>query len=848
MGWWKSNRRVSYKHYYFLLMVGIAGLVSLSFQTNLSPVTSSSQMRDPTTDHEFPATDFGGSSGVRFSGSKIRSYNAEANIKDLFSFSGKKVDPFKKILAGSTPTCGQWAVVTTIFAPSESIIGTSSLKGWCIVIVGDTITPDEAYEDLAKKENVVYLSASKQKEMLQIREAHSFMRMIPWKSFARKNIGYLVAISFGAKVIYDFDDDNILLPLEDGTTTPPPFFYREEEGFERRVLLKYIAEVDEDKIITGHAFNPYPFMGPDHNNSWPRGFPIDHLQKNFDTWNLINTTVGDIQYSSIGVIQSLCNGDPDSDAIFRLTRKDATNFKFDRSPTTLPLLIPSSGYSPFNAQATTHLYDVFWGLYLPCTVPGRVTDIWRSFIMQRIMREIGLYVLYTPPIVTHERTAHDYLSDIVAETDLYTKTSSLLAFLDSWSPKEADTLPEFIFELWIALYEHDYIKLHDIQTVKEYLQSLIAIGYQFPSMKDALLPQKQPSILGQPYRSFPHFNISTHGDTLKKGSDAWWSEVDWSSRSESAVVKIIFMTMDEWPLVKSWVLYHGYLIGFENLYILDSSTDSRCLSFLRYARDHLGANVIFGDINLNELTNVMTDIGRNIAGSSDIFLKMDTDEFLLVYDENTNNATTSISEYLAGFAKDKNHPLRLKQTSRVGYLQLSTPSEEVCKEDVYATPETFPLKPVDFIGKGSMAWFKSVFASPGFVDNQEVVDLGGHAKRNAVNWTKFTIAHYHTRCFEIEVEISKRVLERHNYLSPLDTDEEALKKIGKMVGCESADQLCSGEYTSKSFASRHKAEAYARFLTCPERFKEWFYREEGQGVLNREMLNIWHISEETFGL
>ena len=31
---------------------------------------------------------------------------------------------------------------------------------------------------------------------------------------------------------------------------------------------------------------------------------------------------------------------------------------------------------PYNAQATLHAYEALWGLLLPCTVHGRVTDIW----------------------------------------------------------------------------------------------------------------------------------------------------------------------------------------------------------------------------------------------------------------------------------------------------------------------------------------------------------------------------------------------------------------------------------------------------------------------------------------
>jgi hypothetical protein len=77
------------------------------------------------------------------------------------------------------------------------------------------------------------------------------------------------------------------------------------------------------------------------------------------------------------------------------------------------------------------------------------------------MKDIGLHVMYTPPIVQHVRSAHDYLSDFVAESDLYDKTTKLLEFLDGWS-SDARKLPERIFELWVGLYEHDYLGLHDV--------------------------------------------------------------------------------------------------------------------------------------------------------------------------------------------------------------------------------------------------------------------------------------------------------------------------------------------------------------------------------------------------
>ena len=517
------------------------------------------------------ATASKGSTGERFSGAKVRTYKPDLNVKGLFSQAEE--DPFKRFFSGHTqkvPTCLQWAVVTTIFEPNESIIGTANLKNWCIVIVGDLKTPDEAYAELQKQDNVLYLSATLQKEMLED-PASTFMQHIPWNGFARKNIGFVLAVSYGAKVIYDFDDDNVLVPLEDESTIPPPFFYKEDVGLEESVLLKYISDEYLDKVIEEKAFNPFPFMNPEHFHSWPRGYPVEMLGDNFGKWPFIQenldkiTVPGNMKYSSIGVIQSLCNKDPDNDSIFRLSRFQSTQFHFDRSPSSLPLLIPSTVYSPFNAQATTHLYNAFWGLYLPLSVAGRVTDIWRSFITQRLMRYIGLRVLYTPPIVTHERTAHDYLADFSAESDVFLRTSKLHLFLDDWSPETAETLPEMIYELYIGLYEHDYVGLADVETMKQWLHTLVAIGYQFPVIDTAqtpALPQIQPSIGGQPYRSYPYFNTNGEGKTYEqfkkedesKEFDQWLSTVNWDTRPDSAVAKIILMTMNEWPLLKSWVL------------------------------------------------------------------------------------------------------------------------------------------------------------------------------------------------------------------------------------------------------------------------------------------------------
>jgi hypothetical protein len=740
--------------------------------------------------------------------------------------------------------CSQWGVVTTIFRPTVSIFGVANLKGWCLVIVGDTITPDGAYVKLATKPNVHYLSASYQQEFLM---RNAFVQKMPFKSFARKNIGYLFAITYGARVIYDFDDDNILMPLEDGTSIPPPFHF-DDLGLDRTILLKYKDEFNEANK-TELAFNPYIYTRASHKYSWPRGFPIDQLKENFKQWdNLPNQQLqyGDIPLSSVGVLQSLCNGDPDNDAIFRMTRPGSTNFTFDHSATALPLLVPSTMYSPYNAQATTHLYSTFWGLYLPISVPGRVTDIWRSYITQRIMKDLKLYVVFTPPIVVHERSAHDYLSDFVAEGALYDKASKLLDFLAAWS-SDAGTLPERIFDLWIELYERDYIELHDVNAVLEWLKTLQEIGYEFPEISgdvtrgtSASVIRPQPNLVGQPYRALPFFK--GRADLAVDPKVAQLKGDSWVERPDSAVVKVIIMTMDEWPLIKAWVLYHGHLLGFDKLYIIDSSTDSRCISFLRYARDTLGANVLFNDANLNQLVSLMTEIARNVGNSADFILKVDTDEFLVAHDIQSKNVTPgAVADYLSGFAEHGDHPLRtVNGHSRVGFLQRSIPSKVACDRDIYSTPDKFLLGPLHI----DPVSYKAVFDSR----LSPVINLGGHAipPSEFKNSSNFGILHFHSRCIDVEVEVAKRVIIRHNFLAASDGRDIARAKLAKMCKISVEDNFCNSTCQFNG-VSNHKVKLYMRWLDCEDSMKETYYNGI-EGRQNVEFVDFMQRSISKFTL
>jgi hypothetical protein len=92
----------------------------------------------------------------------------------------------------------RWIVITTIAYPTSAVIALAAETGWRVVIVADTKTPQDWNHS-----NCDFLSIEKQKAL-----GYSINRLIPYKSYTRKMIGYLYAIQNGAEWIYDTDDDN----------------------------------------------------------------------------------------------------------------------------------------------------------------------------------------------------------------------------------------------------------------------------------------------------------------------------------------------------------------------------------------------------------------------------------------------------------------------------------------------------------------------------------------------------------------------------------------------------------------------------------------------------------------
>jgi len=302
---------------------------------------------------------------------------------------------------------------------------------------------------------------------------------LPYKSYARKNIGYLYAIQHGAKQIYDTDDDN---HPKSGKLS---FFDKDSGEF-------YVYNTQSK------AVNPYSHFG--QGTIWPRGYPLENIsdptEPVFDKCQGVQTTIQ----------QGVVDGDPDVDAIFRLTRKDKDvrlDVKFD--PKAPPVLLPPGTMAPFNSQNTFFLYKGLWATLLPITTAFRVCDIWRGYFAQRLIWEIGGYLSFFPPNAVQVRSAHDYLLDFIDEKDLYHDAGRLVRFLTKWKSNKQDFFNR-VLELSVAMVENRFWGVKDALLTEAWLKDLVSVGYEIPQLKQTpkkcdktsetkviLKPKTQPS-------------------------------------------------------------------------------------------------------------------------------------------------------------------------------------------------------------------------------------------------------------------------------------------------------------------------------------------------------------------
>jgi STELLO glycosyltransferases len=323
-------------------------------------------------------------------------------------------------------------VITTIQAPTLAMYKYRDMlldKGWSIIVIGDKKGPPNY--DLP---GVNYLNIERQQELFG-----DIASLIPLNHYSRKNLGYLYAMRLGAEAIAETDDDNI--PYDDKYPNFLPS------------LVKTPA-VD----IKG-AVNVYSYFT--NKKIWPRGLPLDKVNSFVDEKLTTEKEV------TCYVQQGLADLDPDVDAIYRLTVGDE-NIQFEPDK---KLSLSPGCYSPFNTQNTLFYKEAFPLLLLPIGVSSRVTDIWKSYIAQRLLWCIDSSVLFLSPSVYQLRNQHNLMKDFSDEIPLYTQVHNLIDLLEKFTSDSSDAC-ELMIEMYAYLNQNKFLSEIEVRLCNLWIEEV----------------------------------------------------------------------------------------------------------------------------------------------------------------------------------------------------------------------------------------------------------------------------------------------------------------------------------------------------------------------------------------
>jgi len=263
----------------------------------------------------------------------------------------------------------------------------------------------------------------------------------------------------------------------------------------------------------------------------------------------------------------------------------------------------------------------------------------------------------------------------------------------------------------------------------------------------------------------------------------------------SKIFKIVVMSKDEWPLIKSWVLYHARIFGGENLYILDGSSNPDQISFLKEAALRLNVVVFFTKSNLNQLLVDINMILKSIADSADFLTKVDSDEFIVRLEHSADYgqkdlSVSGIRDVINSFPVDG-------RRYRFTYFAYSIPITNCTFGDDPSATTYFQL--------ASKSTLKTFFVGSSF-ESADLGNHGGHVREppfsnQDFHETDLAIAHFHHGCFDVKMYNTKKALLSHDYINEDDTAEIQIDKLTKLVG--------------KSIASIHKVDMYLDYLKDP---------------------------------
>lgn len=336
------------------------------------------------------------------------------------------------------------SIVTTINSPTEQLkklANLTTINNGVTIVIGDTKTVKDW--QLAGTE---YFSIDQQKRSKIFNE---FAKLLPENHYCRKNLGYLYGMQKKPQWIYESDDDNLVLG--------------------NNLKVPSLIVNDSDLIIFNQDWvNIFDFIKISNSDNssniiWPRGFPLELIKKQVQK----KADISGLPHRKIltPIANGIVNGDPDVDAIYRLTNPLPISFhNLDRD-----LIFFGKTWSPFNSQNTWWHESTYLLMYLPVTTTFRVTDILRSYVAQVIIDSLSMGIRFYGPSAFQERNFHKLIMDFEEEIPLYLNSIAMLETIKK-SIRNADNIFEAFYAAYVSLQHNNFVKPSEMRVVESWIE------------------------------------------------------------------------------------------------------------------------------------------------------------------------------------------------------------------------------------------------------------------------------------------------------------------------------------------------------------------------------------------
>ena len=204
------------------------------------------------------------------------------------------------------------------------------------------------------------------------------------------------------------------------------------------------------------------------------------------------------------------------------------------------------------------------------------------------------------------------------------------------------------------------------------------------------------------------------------------------------MVKIFTMVKDEVDIIKEWIIYHGSMFGFSNIYIIDNySTDGTYETIKEFSN----LINIFREPDYSKKGDYMKNLIDKYC-NNEIAFPMDIDEFIVYYDNNTISIDKNL---INNYINTLNLSIIYKANYILSLIDRNDPDgyKNGLIESNYGA----------YINMGDHA--KSFFNTKYY---KGTIDHGNHIhfiQSNNCHLTKICLVHYHYRNLE---QMKKKIL------------------------------------------------------------------------------------------